>query len=160
MSDSKIALGTPVVYTHKAAVARKARQGMWNRGWFIPRKGNGITPALVLFGGVDPEPDAATFASPQPLGPTPVSFVDTDGQPLPPAKIEKLNKATVVWEAEGSGVVCGLETKQHGVSHGGGEDGGWLDNYGQVKLYVVRSRLEGREFSYVPTWAIKPVWRT
>lgn len=153
-----LALGTPVVYTHQAAVARKGKPGMWNRGWFLPEKGNGVVPSYVWFRGVDTEPDVVLGSPDELLGPTLVSFVGSDGQALSPATVEKVNKATVVWEAEGSGVVCGLETKHYGVSHsGGGEDGGWLDNYGQVKLYVVRSRLEGREFAYVPTWAARPV---
>lgn len=150
-----LALGTPVVYTHQAALARKGKPGMWNRGWFLPQKSNGVIPAFTRFRGVDVEEDAAFSIE------TVVTLVNSTGEPLSAQTVEKVNKATAVWEAAGSGVVCGLETHVTGVSHsGGGDDGGWLDSYGQVKLYVVRSRLEGREYAYVPTWAIRPVVHT
>lgn len=37
-----LALGTPVVYTQCAAVARKGHSGMTLRGWHVPQKGNGF----------------------------------------------------------------------------------------------------------------------
>lgn len=153
-----LALGTPVVFTQCAAVARKGDGQMWNRGWHIPEKNNGITPWPVVFRGATPEQIDEVLPENELLGPTVVRFVNGEGKELPPETIAKFNKATVVWDARGSGVVCGLETKLHGVSHRAAEDAtGWLDNYGQIKLYVVRSRLEGNEFAYVPTWAIQPM---
>jgi hypothetical protein len=155
-----LALGTPVVYTQCAAVARKGKADMWNRGWFLPEKNNGEVPSYPNFDGGESE-EAFGFE------PTNVTFVKSDGEPLNQPTIDKISKAVVTWRQLGSGVVCGLETKQYGISHapGGGtnrhgEDDwepGYFDNYGRVKLYVVRSRLEGRAFVYVPPWAIQPM---
>ena len=98
-----------------------------------------------------------------------VKFVTQDGSEFNETQTSKLNKAVVTWAHEGSGVVCGLETKQYGISHSGGGganiygegewEPGYFESHGQLKLYVVRSRLEGRDFVYVPTWAIRPVVR-
>jgi len=152
-----LALGTPVVYTQAAAVARKGNASMAIRGWQLPQKANGAIPSYPTFEGDAPN-DSFGF------GPTWVTFVDDTGKPLSPSAVEKYNKAVVTWSESGSGVVCGLETKQYGVSHegrGGGPDYDWEPGYftthGSVKLYVVRSRLEGREFVYVPPWAIQPM---
>lgn len=153
---SYLALGTPVVFTAQAAVARKGNANMSIRGWHVPQKGNGIIPSYPVFEGETE--DAFGF------GPTAVTFVDEEGKQLVDPQVEKFNKAVVTWEHGGSGVVCGLETKQYGISEearGGGPDYDWepgyFTSYGRVKLYVVRWRLEGREFCYVPPWAIQPV---
>lgn len=151
-----LALGTPVIYTQCAAVARKGNANMSMRGWHLPQKGNGIIPSHPVFN-VEHEDDFG-------LGPTAVSFVREEGKPLLESEIEKYNKAVVAWGQAGSGVVCGLETKLYGVSEegrGGGPDYDWepgfFTKHGAVKLYVVRYRLEGREFVYVPPWAVLPV---
>lgn len=153
-----LALGTHVIYTECAAVARKGDRQMYNRGWHIPQRNNAQAPYPVVFRGVAEETDEFATAGGL-LGPTVVRFVMADGSEIPSSMLEKLNKATVAWGEQGSGVVCGLETKMHGISYRGDADegGGYLTHFGQIKLYVVRSRLEGREFVYVPTWAIQPV---
>lgn len=156
-----LALGTPVVYTQRAAVARKGDGTMWTKGWMLPTKENGEdVPSVVA------NEDELRIENMIGEGPR-MRFVNSKGEELSGPTINKCNKAVVAWESEGSGVICGLETKQYGVSHrpsGGtnmyGEDDwepGYFDSYGQVKLYVVRSRLEGRAFVYVPPWAIQPV---
>lgn len=160
-----LALGTPVVYTECAAVARKGDAAMWSKGWHLPQKGNGGTPGYAIERRED-----GSWGTAQLLGPETswdITFVGNDGKQLADELLTKINKAIVTWRRPGSGVVCGLETKQFGVSvspggstnlYGEGDwEPGYFDNLGQVKLYVVRSRLEGREFTYVPPWAIQPM---
>lgn len=164
--ETYLALGTPVIFTECAGVARRGGAGMWNKGWHLPQKGNGEvagyqieekdgTWVFDLLGGIR-------------IGePLPVKFVTGETSTLSDEEVEKFNKAIVTWEREGSGVITGLEAKQYGVScasSGGanayGEDDfepGYFVTHGQLKLYVVRSRLEGRDFVYVPTWAARPM---
>lgn len=164
----KLALGTPVLFTECAGVARKGSADMWNKGWHLPQKSNGVAGGYQI-----EEKDGAWFfdlTSFRTIGdPTPVRFVNQGGEVFSPPETTSLNKAVVVWESEGSGVVCGLETKQYGTSHpsGGGTnlygegewEPGYFESHGQIKLYVVRSQLEGRDFVYVPTWAIRPLFK-
>lgn len=164
-SGVDLALGTPVVYWECAGVARKGNGSMWNKGWCLPQKGNGFVPGYGIKQGENGE--WATDPVLLPKATHAISFVGKDGERLTDEAIGKINKAVVTWAQEGSGVVCGLETKMVGVSvsPGGGTnlfgEGEWEPGYfehrDQLKLYVVRHRLEGREFVYVPPWAIKPV---
>lgn len=161
-----LALGTPVLYAELAGIARRGGMDQWNKGWHLPAKGNGSVAGYQIEeedGEWAFDRNGLRIAS----APRPVRFVKADGSELDAAEIEKYNKAIVTWAHEGSGVVCGLETKQYGTSYGpsggtnlygeGDWEPGYFVNHGQLKLYVVRSRLEGRDFVYVPTWAIRPM---
>lgn len=150
---SLLALGTPVVFTQQAAIARKGNAEMLNKGWFLPAKGNGLIPSGLTA-------ELTNFFQKQ------VSFVDAEGKIIDEKKLAQFNRVVAVWDQPGSGVVCGLETKQYGITHAGrfsnsafGEDydQGYLETHGAVKLYVVRWRLETKDFVYVPPWAITPI---
>ena len=165
--ETYLALGTPVIFTECAGVARRGGTDMWNKGWHLPQKGNGVVDGYQI----EQKDDRAwvfDLSGGLSVGiPVPVKFVRDARNVLDPKEIEKFNKAIVTWEREGSGVITGLETKQYGVSYasGGGVNAwgegeyeqGYFAMHGQLKLYVVRSRLEGRDFFYVPTWAARPM---
>lgn len=152
-----LALGTPIVYTHQAAIARKAGKDQYvaQGEWFVPSKGNGRIHGSVL-------PDKT-------WGPTdeyPFRFIDAKGNELTFAEVEKYNRVLIAWKQAGSGVITGLMRKLYGVTEGSrfsngpyGEDyeQGYLATYGAVDLYTVRWELKGSDFVYVPTWAAKPM---
>lgn len=150
-----IALGAPIVYTHEAALARKAgKDQIYPEGeWFVPRKGNGDVPHGLL-GIFLEEPEARKL---RPM------FVTDDGTWLVSHEIEKLNKAIIAYEHPGAGVVTGLVAKLYGKSYPGefrnSADGdyepGYLTSHGKVELYVVRQELRGSRFVYVPKWAAR-----
>lgn len=149
-------LGTPVVYTERAAVARRPESHYKGqpREWMLPARGNGDVPGISPHGGEY----VITFWLGK-ITRIALTFVDGEGKALAPEKVEKLNRAIVTWPGEGSGVITALETKAFGVSHGARGDGetGWLESHGQIKLYVVRSQLEGHHYVHVPTWAVRPM---
>lgn len=158
-----VALGSPVSFTHQAAVARKGGINQSLRGdWLLPAKGNGEVPGIIdaedglFIAGLHGDPDRERK----------VWFIDRTGKDITEQGLKKWNKAVACWYGPGSGVVTGLERKLYGNSHGPsggtnmyGEDDwepGWFDSHGNVDLYVVRWELRGRKFVYVPTWAAKP----
>lgn len=79
-----------------------------------------------------------------------------------------LNKSVLVWPEEGEGVVIGFVRRGVGESYsssrghgmfGDGDDfePGGFAAHGFVPLYAVKSRLEGLDYSLVPTWAASRV---
>jgi hypothetical protein len=164
--SSRLALGTHVTFTHRAAVARRIYLAGKPSGWklteprdsFTSNRGDVLTVMTLV---------------------TPVTFVDAEELPVRPdgtrtghrsypvteERWEKRNKAIFQWPEEGSGVIVGLRRKQFGISHGSGRgsglfgddfDPGYFENFGQVSLYVVKGDLTGPEV-YVPEHAIHPV---
>jgi hypothetical protein len=157
-----IALGTPITYTHRAAVARLKR-GKWE----LPVKGNGEVPRIVEHGG------GLIFVSlfDTPIKNIPVTHLPQEQvktrRPVSEERWEKRNKSIVTWPSEGSAIVIGLEVKQVGESHEGGGgtnmfgesdyEQGWFTSYGNVDLYVVRWDLRSKAFGHVPLWAATPM---
>lgn len=155
-----ITLGTRIIYTHEAAVARKPEG---REEWEFPRRGNGDVPNLIRHG----EGHIVLSVVPK-IENIPVEHHHINPHRYAPKDdwIEKCNKSVMVWEWPGSGVVTGLVTKQVGKSTGSGggsapyyEDfeQGYFTQYGNVQLYVVRHELKGQNFVYVPLWAAKPM---
>jgi hypothetical protein len=148
-----ITLGTRIIYTHQAAVAR-----LKNGKWHFPRKGNGEFPRSLVRHG---EGYVITLINGKIVNVPAVHIEPASRRPVPSETLEaERNKSVMAWEECGSGVVCGLVTKQVGKSHSGGsyeEDYGWFHSYGNVSLYVVRHDLKGSNFVYVPLWAAKPM---
>lgn len=145
-----IVLGTPVVYHHRAAVARYQSKGGEGFGWFLYEGCNKE--------GMDPK----TFT------PWNEMFIDFPQVQVPKSwsKVpSKVNKTIMVWPEEGSGIVTGKVRRQIGISHrssgGGGMydhfDPGYFDPFESHELYVVRHRLEGQNFILVPMWAAIPM---
>ena len=139
-------LGTHVVYTQRAAVARRKRRrdefGMSDtrRSEWLP---------WALYDG------------------WPRNAMDSDVDDLlagfDPG--EKINKAVFVWDEEGSGVIVGLVKKQTGESASGrlassyfGEDfepGYFIPRGDDVWLYAIRQRLDGLDFILAPVAAVR-----
>jgi hypothetical protein len=151
-----IALGTPITYTHQAAIARKASKDMWptTGEWFVPSKGNGQVPSNLMADKIWKTSEGRPFI-----------YFNGNGEPLSSELVEKYNRALVAWEQPGSGVVTGLQTKMYGITHpssyrmdayGEDFDQGYLETHGKVELYTVRWELRGSTFIYVPTWAAIP----
>ncbi len=140
-----ITLGTHVVYTHEAAVARKRL-----RGWHFPPKGNGIVPYESQVG-----ENGLRVVSVHPK----IESVDVNLNLVNP---EEDNKTVATWESNGAGIVTGLVRKMIGKSigsSGGGEDydQGYFIQHGHMDLYTVRFELRGTGFVYVPVWAARAV---
>ena len=151
-----ITLGTRIVYSHEAAVARRPKIG---KDWDFPKKGNGDVPKLYRHG------DGYTVLRFAPN----IENIPAEHHSFTPGRhapeedlLEKINKSVMVYEMPGSGVVTGLVNKQVGISEGSSGydenfDQGWFVRYGAVDLYVVRHELRGAHFVYVPLWAARPM---
>ena len=139
-----IALGTPVTYHHRAAVARYKRKYEGQERYWLLYEGsfNHMRPDL----GFDNERDM---------------FRDF---PLQGQERNPINKTVMVWPEEGSGVVVGLVKRMKGISspgYGGGDDWepGYFDAKEGFELYAVRRELRGTDYYLVPIWAASPIYQ-
>lgn len=134
-----IALGTHVVYHHRAAVARY-RNDRTNPHWEL-------TEGLP-----DDGLDLETFIHRSAMF-----------EKFPEQKRGRyqINKTVMVWPETGSGVLIGKIRKQRGTSHrghGSYEDyePGYFDPIETFSLYVVKWELAGMKYIYTPMWATLP----
>lgn len=154
-------LGTPVVYTHRAAIAR-----LHTRNKFL------------LEGGIEPErywelhegarkgaklPDLTHEIS-MFDGWKPVIMHQRNYRGRASKTSEAVNKTIMVWPEEGSGIVTGLVRRGIGRSESGYQsdlDGEWSEGYFSgmvwVELYTVRSELKGQDYILIPQFAISPI---
>lgn len=145
-----IALGTPVSYHHRAAVARFGPPEAKQKTWALRegcRKGEYVNPVFL---------DGQFLAD---------AFAD---RPAIAGRGSRLiNKTVMVWPDEGSGVVVGRvkrgrgtsEPSHYSTSYEGGEEfePGWFNSHEWFWLYAIRHRLDGLDYILCPEWAVAPI---
>lgn len=142
-----IALGTPVVYHHRAAVARYTKrvyEGQ-ERYWCLREGANPKAMRIDL--GMIYETDMF------------------EKWPMQGREQNPINKTIMVWPEEGSGVVTGLVRRMKGISQSGyGYRDDYEPGYFEAKegfdLYVIRHELKGQAYILVPMWAVQPMQLT
>jgi hypothetical protein len=142
-----IVLGTPVVFHHRAAVARWTKEKSdfsWLIGW-------------TLFEGVGKsEVKKSEY----------VKYTEMFRRwPEIKGRGDKtINKTVMVWPEEGSGVVVGRVKRMRGISEpgrgysDGDYDPGWFNATDGFHLYALRATLDGlKDYIFVPEWALAPM---
>ena len=154
-------LGTPIAYTHRAAVARlHTRTKYLSKGGSEPERywelHEGSRKGMKL---PDLKYETAMFD-----GWKPVIMHQRSYRGRPSKTSEAVNKTIMVWPEEGSGVVTGLVRRGIGRSESGyhsGPDGDWSEGYfsGMLwfELYAVRCDLRGLDYLLIPQWAASPL---
>jgi len=146
-----IALGTPVTYHHRAAVARWVKDDY--SGKKIWRLLEGVGSSEYGWPGVPVMGLLRDLFLKWPEIKADFSYG---------AKNQMLNKTIMVWPEEGSGVVIGRVRRGRGVSersYGNGEDHeqGYFNATSWFNLFAVKHDLGGMDYVLVPEWAVIPV---
>lgn len=145
--DNPLELGTPVVYHHRACVAR------------VPKRDK--SPSVLdktLFGASERENRWIT------VGEGRWQYALEEESPVKGMPFNgKRNKTIVCWPEDGEGIIIGLVRKGIGQSVAGHESGyeypewepGYFDAEEWHWLYAVKGRLNGVNYLLVPMWAVQ-----